>query len=157
MRHRRWLFSIVLAFSLTSLSGSIVYAGNPHFRTVTAQLGSPRLTISGIEVGLGSGATVSYEASASVTTTAQCLNGGGKNPSASNKTFSGDLAANATEQADNSGKITTELVLLALPTSFCPPGQGTVVATATFTNVTLTDTTNGVVASIPGTFEYIAP
>ncbi len=70
MRHRRWLFSIVLAFSLTSLSGSIVYAGNPHFRTVSAQLGSPRLTISGIEVGLGAGATVSYEASASVTTTA---------------------------------------------------------------------------------------
>ena len=157
MRHRRSLFSMVVAVSLMLLSGSVVYAGNPHFKAVTAQLGSPRLVVSGSEVGLGSGATVRYEASATVTTTAQCLNGGGNNPSASNKVFSGELSSNATEQADSSGKITTELVLLALPASFCPPGQGTVVTTATFSNVTLTDTTNGVVASIPGTFEYVAP
>jgi acyl CoA:acetate/3-ketoacid CoA transferase alpha subunit len=92
-----------------------------------------------------------------VTTVAQCVNGGGKHPSATNKSFSGDLASTATNQADQSGKITTELTIYALPALFCPAGQSTVITTATFSNVTLTDTTNGVTASIPGTFVYVAP
>ena len=157
MRHRRPIYSISIAVSLIALSASVVYAANPHFRSVSAELGSPKLIISAVEVGLGSGATVTYEASASVTTTAQCVNGGDQNPSASNKVSSGEVDASATAVADASGKISIEFILPALPPIFCPPGQGTVVVTATFTNVTLTDTTNGVVASIPGTFVYEAP
>ena len=114
MRHRLSIASIVLAVSLISISASVVYGANPHFRTVTAELGSPRLVVNLVEVGLGSGATVTYAASADVTGTAQCVNGGDQNPSASNKTFSGELEATATKQADASGKITAELILLAL-------------------------------------------
>ena len=157
MRHRRPIASIVLAVSLILISAAVVYGGNPHFRTVSAALGSPRLIVSLVEVGLGSGATVTYEASADVTGTAQCVNGGTQKPSASNKTFSGELEGTATTQADASGKITAEIILPALPPSFCPAGQTAVVTTATFTNVTLTDTTNGVVVNIPGTFVYTAP
>ena len=157
MRHRRPLLSIVFAVSLVALSASMAFAGNPHFKTAAATLGSPRLIITGIEVGLGSGATVVYEASADVSGTAQCVNGGKQNPSASNKSFSGQLDATATAQADANGKITAEIVLPALPPDFCPTGQVAVVVTATFTNVTLTDTTNGITVSIPGTFVYTAP
>ncbi len=157
MRHRRLLFSTVLAVSLMVLGSSLVYGANPHYKILRAELGSPKLIVSGTEVGLGSGATVVYVAAADVTLSAKCINGGGSNPSATNKNFSGEVESTATVQADASGKISTELVLFALAASQCPPGQTTVVASATFSNVTLTDTTNGVVGSIPGTFTYVAP
>ena len=157
MRHRRSLFPAVLAVSLLMLSASLVYGANPKFKALSAQLGSPQLIVSGTEVGLGSSATVVYVASADVSASAACINGGGGTPSASNKNFSGELESTATNQADSNGKITTELVISAFPDDFCPPGQATAVATATFTNVTLTDTTNGVVGSITGTFTFVAP
>ncbi len=157
MRRRRWFFPTVLAISVIALSASLVYGANPRFKTLSARLGSPQLIVSGTEVGLGSSATVVYVASADVSATASCINGGGSNPSASNKNFSGELESTATNQADSRGKISTELVISAFPSGFCPPGQHTVVATATFTNVTLTDTTNGVVGIIPGTFVFVAP
>ena len=99
MRLRRPIYSISIAVSLIALSASVVYAANPHFRSVSAELGSPKLIISAVEVGLGSGTTVTYEASASVTTTAQCVNGGDQNPSASNKVSSGEVDASATAVA----------------------------------------------------------
>ena len=156
MRRHRSLFATVLAVSVMAISVSLVYGANPHFKGVTAQLGSPKLVVNGVEVGLGAGTTVVYVASADVTTTAQCVNGGGINPSATNKSFSGELQSTATNQADQSGKVTTELVIYALPALFCPAGQSTFISTATFTNVTLTDTTNGVVGHVPGTFVYVA-
>ena len=157
MLRRRSIVPTLLAVALVVLSASLAYGANPHYKTLRAQLGSPKLIVSGTEVGLGSGETVVYVASADVTTTAKCVNGGGKNPSAANKTFSGELESTATSQADRSGKISTELVIYALPAAFCPSGQTTVVTGATFSNVTLTDTTNGVVGNIPGTFVYVAP
>jgi hypothetical protein len=157
MRIRQPVIPAAVALCVLALSASLVSGANPHFKTLSAQLGSPKLLVSGTEVGLGSGATVFYEASADVTTVAVCINGGGTHPPASNKTFSGPVDSTATNQADRSGKISTELVLLALPPSFCPQGQITVVTSATFTNVTLTDTTNGVVGIIPGTFTFVGP
>jgi len=156
MGHRRSIASIVFAVSLILTSAAVAYGGNPHFRSATAALGSPRLVINLVEVGLGSGATVNYIASAHVTGTARCVNGGDNKPSASNKNFSGELASTSTTQADASGKVTAAIILPAVPPSFCPAGQTAVVTTATFTNVTLTDTTNGVVANIAGTFVYTA-
>ena len=157
MRHRRSLFQTGLSVCLLALSASLVYGANPHFKAVSAHLGSPQLTVSGTEVGLGSGATIVYTAAADVTATANCVNSGGHKPSATNKNFSGEIASTATNQADASGKVSTELVLHALPIGFCPPGQSTVVTSATFSNVTLTDTTNGVVATLPGTFVFVGP
>jgi hypothetical protein len=157
MRHHKSVVATVIAVGLMALSVSLAFGANPHFKGVTAALGSPKLIVNGTEVGLGSGTTVVYVASADVTTTATCINGGGKNPSATNKNFSGDLESTATNQADQSGKITTELTIYALPALFCPAGQSTVITTATFSNVTLTDTTNGVVGHVPGTFVYVAP
>jgi hypothetical protein len=157
MRIRQPVIPAAVAICVLALSASLVSGANPHFKGVTAALGSPKLIVSGTEVGLGSGATVVYVASADVNTTATCFNGGGKNPSATNKNFSGELESTATNQADNSGKISTELILYALPALFCPAGQSVVITGATFTNVTLTDTTNGVVGHVPGTFVYVAP
>jgi hypothetical protein len=157
MLRRTSLLSIALAVGVILVSAAVVYAGNPHFNSVVAALGSPHVVITASEVGLGSGASVTYEGSAHVTATAQCVNGGQQNPSASNKSFSGEVESTATAQADASGRITIALVLPALPSSFCPPGQTSVVTTATFSNITLTDTTNNVTAVIPGTLVYTAP
>ncbi len=154
---RRLLLPTVLAVSLVVLASSLAYGANPHYKLLQAQLGSPKLIVSGTEVGLGSGATVVYVAAADVSLSAKCINGGGSNPSAVNKSFNGQVESTATVQADSSGKISTQLVLYALAASQCPPGQSTSVTAATFSNVTLTDTTNGVVGNIPGTFVYVAP
>jgi len=157
MRHRKSVVATAIAVGLMAASVSLAFGANPHFKGVTAALGSPKLVVNGTEVGLGSGTFVVYVAAADVTTTAQCVNGGGKNPSATNKSFSGEVESTATNQADQSGKITTQLTIYAVPALFCPAGQSTVIATATFSNVTLTDTTNGVVGHVPGTFVYVAP
>ena len=151
------IFPTVLALSAIALRLRWYLAQIRHFKTVSAHLGSPQLTVSGTEVGLGGGASVVYTASADVTATANCVNGGGHKPSATNKNFSGALQSTATNQADANGKISTSLVLYALPVGFCPPGQSTVVTAATFSNVKLTDTTNGVTATIPGTFVFVGP
>ena len=63
-------------------------SGNPHFiknATGVSQSGSS-LVINFKEAGLPSGAVETITSSATATTTYECVNGGGHNPSASNKT-----------------------------------------------------------------------
>lgn len=75
--------AMVLAVSTPASAG-----GNPHFirHATTATLSDADLVVNFKETGLAAGATESITTSATATTTYECVNGGGHNPSASNKT-----------------------------------------------------------------------
>ncbi|TNC23232.1 hypothetical protein FG385_22490 [Amycolatopsis alkalitolerans] len=112
------------------------------------------LTVAFKEAGLGNNQNITYVLSADATATYVCVNRGGANPSASNKTeVSGPVSATGTFNSGKNGQITASLTVSPPPTSLtCPPGQSLQLAQVTYTNVTLTDTTNGIPAPIEGTF-----
>ena len=123
------------------LAPQAAFAGSPHFvdSTVTATRSGDTLTVSGKEAGLGNEARVHIVASA----TALCINGGGNHPKATNKE---DLTSEGDFPVQN-GKANFSLDLTATFQPPCSPPM-----TVEFTNVTVTDTTNGISTTLPGTF-----
>jgi hypothetical protein len=132
------------------------HADSPHFVRASATLNSDgSLTVSFKEAGLGTNQLIDYVASADATAVYVCVNGGGANPSASNKTtVSGPVSAGGTFSSGKNGQVTAFLTIPPLgPGGFtCPPGQSRELASITYTNVAITDTTNGVTEPIAGTF-----
>jgi hypothetical protein len=132
------LFAAVLA-GLTLATPA--WAGAPHFvdSTITATRSGDTLTVSGKEAGLGDEAQIHVV----VTATAQCINPGGNHPKAVNKE---DLTAAADFPVQN-GHADWSLDLVAVFQPSCSPPM-----TVVFSDVVVTDETNGLVASLPGTF-----
>jgi hypothetical protein len=84
-----------------------------------------------------------------------CVNRGGANPSASNKTtISGPVSATGTFSSGKNGQVTASLTLNPPGSGgfTCPPGQSLQIAQVTYTNVSISDTTNGITEPIAGTF-----
>lgn len=130
-------------------------ADSPHFVRATATLSGANLTVSFKEAGLGTNQLITYVASANATATYVCVNRGGGNPSASNKTtVSGPVSATGQFSSGKNGQVTASLTISPPgPGGFsCPPGQSRELAEVTYTNVAITDSTNGVTEPIPGTF-----
>lgn len=145
--------ALVAALTLTATA----LATSPHF--INASASGPdnngNLTVSWKEAGLGNNQLIDYVASADATATYACINGGGKHPQATNKeTVSGPVTAGGTFSSGQNGQIKGSLTL-SPPSAgdfSCPPGQRLVLASVSYTNVAITDTTNNVSESIPGTF-----
>jgi hypothetical protein len=131
------------------------HAVSPHFISASAKLSGTNLVVSFKEAGLGTNQLINYTASADSTVTYVCVNNGGANPSASNKTtITGPVSASGAFSSAKNGNVTASLTLNPPgPGSFsCPPGQSLEIAQVSYTNVTITDTTNGISESISGTF-----
>jgi hypothetical protein len=125
---------------VTLLSASAAWAGSPHFvGDISVTRIDDSLLVSGKEAGLGNEEQVHIEVSA----TALCINNGGRHPRAVNKE---DLSAGDDFPVQN-GKADFELSLTAAFEPECSPPMEVV-----FTDVTVTDTTNGISQSFPGTF-----
>jgi hypothetical protein len=164
--------AIVAALAVVIGLASPAYANFPHFKTASVSLANsslasartaasntsasgqlPDLSFSWTEVGLGNpGAGVAYTFSTFVTATFGCVNGGGKKPSASNKTtVTEPVGTTATLTVDKNGQITGSVVVptsSVSPSGFsCPSGQTLVALSATFTQNKITDETNGVTAT----------
>ena len=160
---------LVVAAAAAVIAGlaSPAYANNPHFKsasvslataaglgvTPTASTGTelPDLLYSWTEVGVGK-PNVVYRLETVVTATFGCVNTGANHPKASNKvTITAPLQTTVDLAADDNGQITGSVVLDTSPVSptgfSCPNGQTLVALSATFTNNTITDTTNGVTAT----------
>jgi hypothetical protein len=77
--------AIVTALFLFS-SPATAANGNPHFikNATSATLSGSSLVVNFKEAGLPSGATETVKVTATVKTTYECVNNGGKNPKASN-------------------------------------------------------------------------
>jgi hypothetical protein len=153
---KRRIAVLALVFVAFALVAQQALAVSPHFVKASAKLSGTNLVVSWKEAGLGDNQLISYTASADATVTYVCVNRGGANPSASNKTtISGPVSASGTFASDKNGNITASLTLNPPgPGSFsCPPGQSLEIAQVTYTNVAITDTTNGITEPIPGTFD----
>ena len=97
------------------------------------------LTVSGKEAGLGDENQVHIVLSA----TALCINNGGRHPKAANK----QSLASGGDFPVQSGKADFNLTVTATFSPNCSPPM-----TVVFTNVVVTDVTNGVSQSFPGTY-----
>ena len=131
-------------------------AVSPHFISATGTLnGDGTLTVKFKEAGLGTNQNITYTLTADATATYVCVNNGGSNPSAQNKTtVAGPVSATGTFSSGKNGNVVASLTVSPPPSDIsCPKGQNLQLASVSYTNVTLTDTTNGIPAPIPGTFD----
>jgi hypothetical protein len=136
----------------TALAVPVAHADSPHFVRADGSLNSDgTLDVSFKEAGLGTNQLITYVASADGTAVYVCVNKGGANPSASNKTtVSGPVSATGQFSSGKNGQVSAALTL-SPPTSgdfSCPKGQTAAVASVTYTGVTITDMTNNVSASL---------
>jgi hypothetical protein len=125
-------------------------SGAHFFSTSESINNSGALVVSWDEAGVGQ-ATVNYTLSAQGSATYACINGGGNHPKASNKaTFPGPVSASGTFPRTKNGRVTGSLAAGPVSSgSFsCPSGQTLVLAAVSYTNIVLTDTTNGVSVSL---------
>lgn len=159
------LFTLLVAV----LAGLLLFtspaqAGSPHFikNATAATVSGSSLVVSFKEAGLPSGAVETVTATATATTTYECVNNGGKNPSASNKTTTA-TPVSKTEPftADRNGNIIGSLTLTppsAADLGFsCPSGQTVTFVGVNYSNVVITDATSGATTTFPGTFSYTNP
>lgn len=139
---RLWL----LALALVAVSAA---AASAHFvRGPFASLGSPELTVTWKESGLGDTVSVNYLATATAAARYQCVNRGGKCPSASNKEeVFADVSAPGTFSSGKNGSINGQLSIQPpVGPLTCPGNQVKELTAVSYTNIALADTTNGISA-----------
>jgi hypothetical protein len=126
-------------------------AGAPQFHATSSSVNSAgALVVNFDERGLGNG-NVDYALTADATAQYACINGGGKNPKASNKqSFEAQVSGGGSFESKN-GRVVASLVAgpLLAPEFTCPSGQRRVLAAVSYTDIVLTDTTNGVSTDVP--------
>ncbi|HMG32004.1 MAG TPA: hypothetical protein VK585_18005 [Jiangellaceae bacterium] len=139
----------------TAAHASPAFAASPHFVRASAALAGADLTVSFKEAGLNNTTLINYAATADATATYVCVNRGGANPSASNKTdVAGPVSATGTFDSGKNGEVTASLTISPpASTLACPPGQRLETAQVAYTNVAITDTTNAVSQAIAGSFD----
>ena len=160
----RLRIAILSTLLILSMGAQAAFAGNAHFikNATTASLSGANLVVNFKEAGLQSGSVETITTSATAATTYECVNNGGHNPSASNKTTTvSQVSTSGTFTADRNGNVVGSETL-SPPTAAslgfsCPPGQTVTFVSVTYSNVTVTDNTSGATISIPGTFTFTNP
>jgi hypothetical protein len=145
------LFVFVAVLATATLAVPAALADSPHFVSASGSLNNDgSLTVNFKEAGLGTNQNIDYVLSADGTATWVCVNNGGANPSAKNKTtVNGPVSATGTFNSGKNGNVTASLTVNPPPSDIsCPSGQTLMLASASYTNVTLTDTTNNVSISL---------
>ena len=130
-----------MGLATAAFAAPTAWAGSPHFidNAFSVSRAGDTLTVSGKEAGLGDEQQIHVVLSA----TALCINGGSNHPKAANKT-------SVTAQGDfpvQNGKADFSLSATATFQPDCAPPM-----TVQYTDVSVTDTTNGLTATFPGTF-----
>jgi hypothetical protein len=143
--------SAAVTVVLTGMAPSATAGGSPHFisHATYSSLSGSSLVANFKEAGLAAGSQETLTLSATESVTYECVNGGGKNPSASNKhTFVTTSSTSGVFTADKNGNLVGSLTLApASPSSVgfsCPPGQRLTFVGVTYRDVTLTDWTSGI-------------
>jgi hypothetical protein len=156
MRKSLWIILAVVAAALT-VAGTALAA--PHFASASGAVNSAgALVVSFDERGLGN-ENIDYTLTADAEALYACINRGGKNPSAANKqSFEGQVAGGGSFEAKN-GRVQASLSVgpLAAPEFTCPGGQSRQLAQVSYSNIVLTDTTNGVSTTIPNVSRCLLP
>jgi hypothetical protein len=118
----------VLPFAAPAFAGSPHFVGTPVYTTSGSSV-----TVTAKEAGLGDEAQILVVLSGN----AQCVNPGGNDPAAGNKT----AFAQAADEPVQNGKSDYTLTATAVLQPACSPPM-----TIVFTDLTLTDTTNSLIA-----------
>jgi hypothetical protein len=141
----------VLSLMLVAVTAAVAQAAAPKFQSASSSVNnSGALVASFDERGLGNG-NIDYTLTADATATYACINGGGKNPSAANKQdVNGEVTGGGSFESKN-GRVVASLSAgpISAGSFSCPNGQRLVLADVSYTNIVLTDTTNGVSTSLP--------
>jgi len=139
MRRLVAVFFVTLIAFVVGMPAAV--AGSPHFvnNAFSITRDDNTLTVSGKEAGLGDEEQIHVVLSA----TALCINPGGNHPKAVNKE---DVSAEGDFPVQN-GKANFTLSVTATFQPECSPPM-----TVAFTDVTVTDETNNLTRSFPGTF-----
>jgi hypothetical protein len=148
---RRMLLVVTAFCAIGAVAASVALAQNEHFVRASGSLNNNgSLTVSFKEAGLGTNQLINYTLTADATATYVCVNRGGANPSAQNKTtVAGPVSASGTFNSGKNGQVTASLTVSPPPSDIsCPPGQSLELASVSYTNVTLTDTTNTVTITL---------
>jgi hypothetical protein len=129
------------------LVAGIMLADSASFHFANASASGLQLKVDFKETGLGNSgfSAVTIDVNANATALYQCFNGGGNHPKAGNKeTVSGPVSGSGNFPVSNGQTTGTILVSLPGPGSFsCPSGQNLVLVSGTFSNITITDVTEG--------------
>jgi hypothetical protein len=134
---------------------AMAISGSFHFANASAS--GLQLSVSFKETGLGNtgASNVTIDVNANATANYECINGGSNHPKAANKeTVSGPVTGAGNFPVSNGQTTGTILVSLPGPGNFsCPSGQNLVLASGTFSNITITDVTvgDGPVSTTPST------
>jgi hypothetical protein len=148
---RRMLFVFAAVIATAALAVPAALAVSPHFINASASINNDgTLTANFKEAGLGTNQNINYTLSADGTATWVCVNKGGSNPSAQNKTtVNGPVSASGTFNSGKNGNVIGSLTVSPPPSDIsCPNGQTLQLASASYDNVTLTDVTNGISVSL---------
>lgn len=148
------LFALLVVATITL---TIAFADSANFdeRRTGAKCAGTNLDVNFRETGLGNTPSVNYLCTANATATYACINGGQHNPKAANKRdVNGPVSAPGTFPSGKNGSVVGNITLN--PPSAgdfaCPSGQDLVLLSATYSQVTITDTDHNVSYTLPGTF-----
>jgi hypothetical protein len=150
MRHLRFGF-LAAVFAATLVTASVAFAGgSPHFiaHGTGVSLSGSTLQCNFKEAGLSAGAVETVSCAGDEVTTYECVNNGGRNPSASNKTSTNTtFDQTGTFTADKNGNLVNSVTVNpAASTLSCPKGQTLTFVSVCYSNITITDTTSGATA-----------
>ena len=141
------LFALAVAVVMASPASAVA----AKFHSVSASVNnSGALVVSFDERGLGNG-NIDYLLAADSVAMYACINGGGNHPQAANKeTVNGDVSAAGSFESRN-GRVQASLSAgpISAGAFTCPGGQRLVLASVSYSNIMLTDTTNGTSTSVP--------
>jgi hypothetical protein len=148
--HRKIGIGLAVLTALV-MTVSSVFAVAAKFHEVSSSVdNSGALVVSWDERGVGEG-DIDYTLTADATALWACFNRGGHNPAAQNKrSFEGSVSTGGSFESKN-GRVQASLTAGPLgPGDFsCPSGQVLRLASVTYTNIVLTDTTNGSSTAVP--------
>ena len=136
----------VLAAATSLALASPAFADAPKFHSASSSVNNAgALVVNFDERGLGN-ENIDYTLTASASAVYACINGGNNHPQAANKeTVNAEVSAAGSFEPKN-GRVVASLS--AGPPSAgafsCPNGQRLVLASVSYTNIVLTDTSNGV-------------
>ena len=164
MRKVLMLIAALAAAAALTATSATAATGNAHFikNATSVSLSGSSLVCNFKEAGLASGSVETVTCAATASVTYECVNGGGKNPSASNKkTFATTVSKSGTFTADKNGNIVGSLTVPVPSASSvgfsCPPGQTTTRVSVTYSGITITDSTSGASTSFGGSLTYTNP
>jgi hypothetical protein len=148
---RRSIVAALATLAAVLTFASPASANAPKFHSAASSVNNAgSLVVSFDERGLGND-NIDYTLTADATAVYACINGGGNHPQAANKeTINAAVSAAGSFEPKN-GRVVASLS--AGPPSAgsfsCPNGQRLVLASVSYSNIVLTDTTNDVTTEVP--------